>query len=425
MTTKSTGKWVVFGIAFAVACLIWYMVISNDGPRVTISLGSLPVTLKNGESLHENGLAYYVDEGGSVGVTVTVLQTKGWLVSSEDIRLTADLSGVEGDTAKVGIKAEVMDNQSVIGNNYKLQNNHMVIHTEPLKKKKIPVIIHTKGEPEDNCSVGSPIPDNEYVSVRVPVSIVDKVESAEATVDVSGRSAGFQDEAKLDFLDEKGSVIDCQSSQIIPDTDTMSVFIPIGTEKEITIHLPGEEHFGKEGYRCTDITADRETVSVIGPEESIKNFREIAIGVRELEQESMTEGFEQILDLRQYLPEDVLLMDREDESLRVHVEIQKLIRKKYTFPSSELELIHPEPDYTISVKTEKIVVELEALEAELESLNADSIAVTADLAGFSEGIYQVPVEIRLNGVESEKRYRLIDAGTVKIEIKKTEAETES
>lgn len=425
MTTKSTGKWVVFGIAFAVACLIWYMVISNDGPRVTISLGSLSVTLKNGESLHENGLAYYVDEGGSVGVTVTVLQTKGWLVSSEDIRLTADLSGVEGDTAKVGIKAEVMDNQSVIGNNYKLQNNHMVIHTEPLKKKKIPVIIHTKGEPEDNCSVGSPIPDNEYVSVRVPVSIVDKVESAEATVDVSGRSAGFQDEAKLDFLDEKGSVIDCQSSQIIPDTDTMSVFIPIGTEKEITIHLPGEEHFGKEGYRCTDITADRETVSVIGPEESIKNFREIAIGARELEQESMTEGFEQILDLRQYLPEDVLLMDREDESLRVHVEIQKLIRKKYTFPSSELELIHPEPDYTISVKTEKIVVELEALEAELESLNADSIAVTADLAGFSEGTYQVPVEIRLNGVESEKRYRLIDAGTVKIEIKKTEAETES
>lgn len=418
MTTKSTGKWVVFGLAFTVACLIWYMVIANDDPRVTISLGNLPVTLKNGAAVHEKGLAYYVEDGGSVGVTVTVLQTRGWLISPEDIRLTADISGVEEEVSQVSIKAEVLDNQAAIGTNYKLQQTHVVIRTEPLKKKKIPIVIHTEGEPEDNCSVGSVIPENDYVLVRVPESIADKVESAEATVDVSGRSASFQDEVTLKLLDAKGGVIDCQLNQILLKEDTMSVFIPIGIEKEMQILLPGAEQFGSDGYRCVDVTADREHITVIGPEEIVKNMDEIRIPAKDLNSESMTESFRRVLDLKSYLPENVLVMDREDEDLCVDVVIQKLERKRFTFQSSDLELIHTASDQIISVTTRSFTVEMEGLEEEIEALSAENIVVTADLAGFSEGVYEVPVEIRLINTDIEKRYKLVDAGTVKIRIKK-------
>ena len=92
MSKNTTGKWLLFIIAFIMSCLIWYMVITSDDPRINISLGNVEVELLNGEQLHEQGLAYYVEENEAVKVTVNIIQERGWLIKPSDIHLTADLS---------------------------------------------------------------------------------------------------------------------------------------------------------------------------------------------------------------------------------------------------------------------------------------------------------------------------------------------
>ena len=53
MSKNMTGNWVLLVVAFIVSCLIWYMVITNDDPRVNISLGNIEVELLNGDKLHD------------------------------------------------------------------------------------------------------------------------------------------------------------------------------------------------------------------------------------------------------------------------------------------------------------------------------------------------------------------------------------
>ena len=160
MSKNMTGKWVLLVVAFIVSCLIWYMVITNDDPRVNISLGNIEVELLNGDKLHDRGLAYYVEENAAIGVRVNVVQERGWLVKADDIRLTADLSGIKETMSVIPVKAKVVGNQSIIGNNYKLSANSITVRTEQMEEKEIPVVIRTEGDPEDNCVAGVCVPED-------------------------------------------------------------------------------------------------------------------------------------------------------------------------------------------------------------------------------------------------------------------------
>lgn len=414
MSKNMTGKWVLLVVAFIVSCLIWYMVITNDDPRVNISLGNIEVELLNGDKLHDRGLAYYVEENAAIGVRVNVVQERGWLVKADDIRLTADLSGIKETMSVIPVKAKVVGNQSIIGNNYKLSANSITVRTEQMEEKEIPVVIRTEGDPEDNCVAGVCVPEDETVKVRVPESAYDLVDSAGAVVDISGRSADYEGEVKLLFYDENGKEINCDEQQILPEKDKTGVKIPVGVTKKIEIAPLTGSGVCSDGYRCTGIEADKETVTVIGPEKDLDSLETISIPSGQINLNGKQESFEETVSLSDYLPEGVTLFDPDEDRLQISVTIEKLEKKTFTVSSSNIQIKHLSPSLKAIIRSGQISVVLQALPEELEKLKTDQIKLTLDLNGLMAGTYQIEADCSISDTEENYEIVSLEKATVVI-----------
>lgn len=414
MSKNTTGKWFLLVIAFIVSCLIWYMVITNDDPRVNISLGSIEVELLNGDQLHEEGLAYYVEENSSIEVKVNVIQERGWLVKPEDIRLTADLSEAADGKTVIPVTSQVVGNQVIINNNYKLSAGSITVRTEKLVEVEIPVLIHTEGDPEDDCSTGTCIPEAESVKVRVPESLREYVASAEATVDISGRSADYEGEVRLAFYDEDGKTIDCSEKQIFPEKDRISVEIPIGVTKKVEIQVPSGVGRCSEGYRCTGIETDRKSVTVIGSDKAVKSMETISIPANRISLTDRSESFDLIFDLSEFLPEGVIIYDPDDSELKISVIIEKLETKTLTVPSSDIKIKNSSPSLKTEIRSEQISVMIQGLPKDLEKLESDRIELTLDLSGLKAGTHQVKPECRFEDADGKIEIISLEKATVVI-----------
>lgn len=414
MSRNMTGKWVLLVIAFIMSCLIWYMVITSDDPRVNISLGNIEVELLNEDVLHEKGLAYYVEENAAIEVKVNVIQERGWLVKADDIRLTADLSEVSKSRTTLTVTSQVVGNQVIIGNNYKLSANRITVRTEKLLEKEVPVIIHTEGEPEDSCSVGSCVPEKDSVKVRIPESLYNQVVSAEATVDISGRSADYEDKVDLSFYDEDGKQINCREQQILPETEQISVKIPIGMTKKVSIQSLTGVGMCSEGYRCTGIKADKASVRVLGPEETVRSMESISIPAGQISLSGKSESFELTFDLSEYLPEGVIVYNPEDRELKVSVTIEKLEKKTFTVSSSDIKTKNLAASLKATVTSPRITMVIQGLSEKLEELDAAQIHLTLDLSGLKAGTHRVKAECTFEDRDADYKVISIDEATVVI-----------
>lgn len=418
MNRNFTGKWVLFAISFVVTCLIWYAVITSDDPKISISLGSIAVELENGESLHEKGLAYYVDSNESIPVTVSVSQKRGWLVKPEDIQLTADLQKAEEGTGKVYVQAHIINNQSIIGNSYKLASNYVTIRTEKLVEKTIPIQVETTGTPGGGMKAGKCIVSQDSVTVRVPESFKENVVLAHGTVDVSSIQTDFEGDVDLIFLDQDGHEIDCDAKQVLPENDSVFVKVPVGIVKNIEIELPEEQKSYGKGYRCTTLEAERYSQKVVGTEESLSDFDKIVISADDLELNKKTESFEIEMDLSEYLPEHVVVYDPSEAGLKIDAAIEKLETKTCSIPVSQIRFENLAEGYAAEVIGDtEITVEAEGLASELAGLTSEAVSLIADMQGCDQGIWHRNISFELNTeLISDRVVLLTESRKVKIKL---------
>ncbi len=414
MSKNMTGKWVLLIIAFIMSCLIWYMVITSDDPRVNISLGNVEVELLNLDVLHEKGLACYVEENSSIEVKVNVVQERGWLVKPDDIRITADLGQINAVRTVLPVTAQVINNQTIIGSNYKLSANSITVRTEKLLEKEIPVVIHTEGEPEDNCSIGACVPESSSIRVQVPESLYDQIVSAEGTVDISGRSADYEGKVELSFFDAEGKTIDCSEQQILPEKDSVSVKIPIGITKIVPIQSLSGIGTCIDGYRCTAIEADKASVEIFGPEEIVKSMESISIPASRISLEDRSESFELEVDLNEFLPEGVTVYDPDNAELQISVTIERLETKTYTVSSSNINIKNLDTSLKAVISSAQIQMMIRALPGDLEKLEADQIVMTLDLSGLGAGTHQVQPEYSFEDADGDYKVISLEKAAVVI-----------
>lgn len=418
MNRNFTGKWVLFAISFIVTCLIWYAVITSDDPKISISLGSIAVELENGESLHEKGLAYYVDSNETIPVTVSVSQKKGWLVKPDDIQLTADLKKAEEGTSTVYVQTQIVNNQSIIGNNYKLARNYVTIRTEKLVEKTIPIQVETSGTPGDGLKAGKCIMSQDSMTIRVPESFKESVDYARGTADVSSLETDFEGEVPLVFYDENGHEIDCAAKQVLPEKTSVFVKVPVGIVKNIEIELPEEQKSYGKGYRCTMLQAERSSQKVIGTEESLADFDKIVITAEALELNQRTESFETEIALSEYMPEGVAAYDPEETKIKVDAAVEKLETRTCSIPVSQIRFENLADGYKAEVaESTEIVAEVEGLASELTRLTSEAFNLIADMQGCNQGIWHRNISFELNTeLISDRVVLLTESRKVRIKV---------
>lgn len=163
-----------------------------------------------------------------------------------------------------------------------------------------------------------------------------------------------------------------------------------------------------EGYKYTGATSTPESIQVCGKSSALQEFDEIEIPSSVLNVSGASDSIEKMIDITQYLPDNIRLVDESAGEIRINLKIEKEGTRAMDFLVSSIRLNNLAEDLQVSYETgAEITIRVSGDEPLLESLDITN-AVSVDLAGYTmPGTYDLPVKVDLpDGISLEDEVRV-------------------
>ena len=174
-----------------------------------------------------------------------------------------------------------------------------------------------------------------------------------------------------------------------------------------------------EGYKYTGYSSEPETVQIYGEKEIIDKIEEIDVPA--IDVSGASEPVQKAVDISEYLPEGVRLVDEKTANVTVTAMVEEEGTRTINFTVSSIQInnlaeglqVSYEPDAEISLRFSGDQKALEALDI--------SSAVSVDMSAYVvPGVYNVLVEVDIpNGITLMKKV------TVQLTVGEKEKENDS
>ncbi len=389
--------------SFLAAVLVWIIVVNVDDPLTTRTFNQIPVTVTNAEILASEQQTYQIVDGTQeVSVTVEARRDVLDQINSSDISAVADMKEL---TLKTQIPIEITISgfagqyESAVASPVNLQ-----VKLEEEETKRFPIVPTTIGTVRDGYVLGDLKAEPEQVSFRGPKSVIESISRVEAPVTVSGLSSDAVIETSLVLYDEDNNHIDQVLLSNNLGEEGVSVSVGILNTKDVPLEFDTSQIQTKEGYSFTGIEYEPDTLRVAGTDAALSRVSRISVPAEALEMTDLEERSEQIVDVSEYLPDDVRLADENAGSVVVTISVEKDGSRTYEVTVASLDVRH----LSSSLSLEYVTVD--ALQIQVtgpqESLNAfePEKNVSINLLEYREaGTYTVPVQVNLpDNCELEK-----------------------
>lgn len=385
------------------AVILWLVVTSIDDPTVPESFYDIPVTLLNTELITDSGRVFdVIDDTDLIGkVTVRGPRSIVRALRAEDIIATADVSELSSlDTISIRLTTNVSSNNVSLTGSI----DTVKLNIENKRNKPLPLKASTSGECEDGYIVGEITTDQNLVRISGPQSIIDKVVKASVNVDVTGMTSDIVTNADIILYDAEDNVIDAPN--IIQNIESVGVKVSILQKVAVTVNFnvsgkpaPGFKETGK-------IEGNGDVVEIAGKTNIVRNISEIEIPEEILDITDQTEDYVTNVDIRQYLPDNVALVNSQDAIRTVTVFIEPEVSKKLEIREERVRVINIPDGYnaTISGLEESFIIEAIGLSIDVTGLQASSISGVVDIQKWMQqqrmqepepGYYTVEVDFGL------------------------------
>ncbi len=418
-------------LSLILAIVFWMVVVNFTDPIVSQTFKNVPVHILNDEIIIENGetleVLYETDVIPSVIVKAqrSVVQELG--NTADYLYATADLNKLSGDRTQIPIEIVTTKyNEKVESIRPTLDN--VTVKIETRKTVQLPIYTTTSGTIEEGYVIGNVELAQNQVRVSGPESVINRIGKAVVDVQISGFTENISTLSDVVLLDENG--IEIQSNALTLNVENIRVDVEILVTKRVpvfyaTIGTPAE------GYEATgEVDIYPETVLIAGSKSAIKSVKNVYIPSTELNLTGQTSDLKVVLNLNDYLLENIRLADSNyNGNVTVTVYIEPIIKRTYSIESKAISILNIPAGYsaTFADETENVEIMLCGLSQNLEKINLDGLDFKVDLASLSgstelyDGIYKLPVEVNLpDGVKLYSTV-FIDVSLTKLaEIEDTE-----
>lgn len=382
-------------LAVVLAFILWLAVYNIDDPKQTKTY-TASVTIENASVVAEQNKCYEILEGTN-SVTFAVTGNRSVLRNLEntDFRAVADLGRMilseDGRTANVPIEiSSVRSNSSL---NYP-NKKYLKIALEDLMSKRFVITADTSGDVADGYALGDvTVTNSNVIQVDGPASIVSTIASAVATIDVEGMSVNLSDNVVPILYDAQGKEVDTTRLTLSKTTVTVSARILVVKELKLafgTVGDPGGE------YSVVGIASDPKVVRVKGAASVLNPLTAITIPDDLINVNGMQEDLATTIDITEFLPDGVELVDSSDAKVTVTVRIEPFKSGRYMISTDNIQVEGLGEEYDISFRDPNIYVLINALQSNLDLLDEARITGAVDVSGLGEGTYQVTVTLDLD-----------------------------
>ena len=256
------------------------------------------------------------------------------------------------------------------------------------------------------------------MNVSGPASIVNKIDSVVATIDVDGMSMNLSDNVIPALYDADGQEIDTTKLKLSNTTVTISAKILSVKEIPLVFSTSGVPYGDN---RVVEISSKPETIKVKGSSTTLNPLSSLNIPGDVLNVSGASEDITTTIDISEYLPDGVELVNASDATVTVTVRIEAYELKKFNLSTSQINVNGLDSNYDLSFDQSTVAVTVSGLKNDLNKLNTSQLSASIDVTDLGVGTHQVNLDLNLD--EDNYAYQTI---TVTIEIKdKTKDDSEN
>ena len=242
-----------------------------------------------------------------------------------------------------------------------------------------------------------------------PASIVKKVDKVVATIDVDGMSSNLTDNVIPVLYDSDGNEVDTTQLKLSNTTVTISAKILSVKEVPLVFSTTGTP-YGE--YRVVEISSTPDTVKLKGASNVLNPLVSLEIPANVINVSGAREDVKTTIDISEYLPDGVELVDSSAASVTVTVRIEAYASRTYHLQTSDIRVNSLPDGLNLSFDKAQVSVTISGLQDDLNKLNASELAASIDASQLSEGTHQVELSLKLD--EDHYAYQPI---TVSVTVK--------
>ena len=338
-----------------------------------------------------------------------------------DFTAVADMNRmiVNEDGDKANVPIEIISKRSNSSLKYNEKNKYLEVSLEDLMKRRFIITADTSGKVADGYALGEVTVTNPNVlNVSGPASIVNKIDSVVATIDVDGMSMNLSDNVIPALYDADGQEIDTTKLKLSNTTVTISAKILSVKEIPLVFSTSGVPYGDN---RVVEISSKPETIKVKGSSTTLNPLSSLNIPGDVLNVSGASEDITTTIDISEYLPDGVELVNASDATVTVTVRIEAYELKKFNLSTSQINVNGLDSNYDLSFDQSTVAVTVSGLKNDLNKLNTSQLSASIDVTDLGVGTHQVNLDLNLD--EDNYAYQTI---TVTIEIKdKTKDDSEN
>lgn len=393
MLTNNLGL-KLLSVVFAI--MLWLIVVNIDDPVISQDFSPIRVTMLNEDAVTSKDKVYKIEENSDI-ISVRVKAKRSVIskLSVEDFTATADMQkNIKLDNL-VGIEV-TCSNKNIKSSDITKSRENVVISIEDACTEQFNVVMKKTGSEGTGYVVGTMVPEQSLIQISGPASVIAKIKRVEARVNVNGVTSDRTVRCQLYLIDNNEEEMDTTYLEYTGKTDGIDVNITVLKKKTVLLTI-GHTGEPADGYSFRSISYKPETVEIAGAEEDIRGISEIVVPDDAVNIDGITSNLQTTLDITEYLPSGIRLVDDTGTSVAVMVEIEKKQGKTIRIPVSEIGLKNMpkglEADFGDLDEVEIIVM---GTTAQLAELNPDEIAVNLNLSGYSKaGTYKSTLDVTL------------------------------
>lgn len=365
-------------VSLALACLFYVVVnYSNDSLSSLSSsktLSNVPVTVRYNSDTFEIG---GVPESCSVVLTGDAANVNN--AASRSGYCLLSLEGYTEGTHSISVTA------TGFGDNVSITTTPSVAQVT-LKKKttaqyELSYDFINQNRLDSKYILGTPVfSTGSRINIRASQDTLDSIALVKALIDVSDQSGNFTVDAPLVAYDKNGHVVE---AEIVPNSVSVSVDIT-SPHKTVPITLKFSGNM-PDGFALENIQLDHQTTDIYAPDEVLDKTSEVAVN---LDLSTLTSESSIILPIN--LPDGVASSDVTMVNVKASL---GLVETKIL---EDVPIIYRNNDNGLGVSqvsTTVATVTLRGTKSNIENISKNDFSVYIDVAGLSEGTYDLPLYI--------------------------------
>ena len=385
MRNKLTRNWVLKLSSFLFALLIWLIVTNINDPVGTYIVNNVKVNIQNTDLITGSGQVYEVlDDSDSIStVVITAKRSVLDSLGPSNVIAIADVNDLTSiNTIPIRLSTDKYDDrlESIRGNIDKVKLN-----IEENTSKTLQIRTATTGAVKEGYVLGETSLDQNLIEISGPESIISQVKRAAVTVNVSGFTNNIFTDSEIRLYDEEDRVV--SSTSINKSISKVHVTVEILETKTVPINW-NVSGTPARGYQATgEITATRSSVLIAGKSKTIANIESIDIPETKLDITGATENVEELINLRDYLPDGVIIAEEDFQGVvRVEVAVEQNSERVVTLFTNRIQITNmPEGFEGEIIEDENTYqITLVGLASVLDAVDVNSIQATVDVAAYME-----------------------------------------